>query len=257
MGQPGVQRPALHALLIHDLPMPHPAADVQYRLACHVRACRIGNQVILLDLLRNQYVGLAGAPLDPLVHAVAGWPPGTDDSRLAGSPAACEATIGRLLRRGWLAPGGDAPWPEPSLEPAQHSVEESDAGTSVAGLLPLWWSTAVTAWWLRRYSLFAIQDRILRLRGPDRLADASASIVMAQLVNRYRRLRPFGLTTHDRCLHESLTLLHLLSRNACFPRWVIGVRTQPFAAHAWVQSGSLVLSDLHENVRRYQPILVV
>ena len=74
---------------------------------------------------------------------------------------------------------------------------------------------------------------------------------------RYTRLRPFALTTYDRCLNDSLALIHFLATQGHFPRWVIGVRVQPFGAHSWVQSGDVVLNDLPENVRHYRPILVV
>ena len=73
----------------------------------------------------------------------------------------------------------------------------------------------------------------------------------------YMRLRPFFFTAHDKCLHDSLTLIRFLARRGMFPAWVIGVRTRPFAAHSWVQSASLVLNDVHEHVRTYTPILVV
>jgi hypothetical protein len=64
-------------------------------------------------------------------------------------------------------------------------------------------------------------------------------------------------TAHDRCLHDSLTLVRFLATKRLFPRWVIGVRTRPFAAHSWVQSGPTVLNDVHEHARDYRPILVV
>jgi hypothetical protein len=80
---------------------------------------------------------------------------------------------------------------------------------------------------------------------------------MRDAIATYDRLRPLVLTKHDRCVHDSLTLLGFLASEGLFPHWVIGVKTGPFGAHSWVQSGATVLNDLHENVRRYRPILVV
>ncbi len=80
---------------------------------------------------------------------------------------------------------------------------------------------------------------------------------MRAAVAAYLRLRPFALTSHDRCLNDSLTLVHFLASQGLFPQWVIGVRVRPFCAHSWVQSGGVVLNDLPERVRAYEPILVV
>lgn len=71
------------------------------------------------------------------------------------------------------------------------------------------------------------------------------------------KLRPLLFTAHDRCLHDSLALVNFLASESVSATWVIGVRTDPFAAHAWVQTGDLVLNDQHEHVRRFRPIVTV
>jgi hypothetical protein len=48
-----------------------------------------------------------------------------------------------------------------------------------------------------------------------------------------RTLRP--LPTDTRCLSTSLTLLTMMERRDIHPRLVIGVRAQPFDAHAWIE----------------------
>jgi hypothetical protein len=137
--------------------------------------------------------------------------------------------------------------------------DEDRAGASTGRhLLRLWHATVVTASWLKRRRLADIADRVEALRarhahGRARLAPESLRAEAA----RYARLRPFALTSHDRCLNDSLALIHFLATQGHFPRWVIGVRVQPFGAHSWVQSGDLVLNDSPENVRHYRPILVV
>jgi len=73
----------------------------------------------------------------------------------------------------------------------------------------------------------------------------------------YERLRPFVFTARDRCLYDSLALLGFLAKERHFPRWVVGVKTSPFGAHSWLQSGGTVVNDHHEYVRRFRPILVV
>ena len=46
-------------------------------------------------------------------------------------------------------------------------------------------------------------------------------------------LRP--LPTDVRCLFRSLTLLRIMERRSLHPTVIIGVRSQPFRAHAWVE----------------------
>ncbi|WP_431286735.1 lasso peptide biosynthesis B2 protein [Roseateles chitinivorans] len=73
----------------------------------------------------------------------------------------------------------------------------------------------------------------------------------------FDRLRPLAFSARDRCLHDSLSLVFFLLAQGLSARWVIGVKTNPFGAHSWVQSGRTVLNDQHEYVRAFRPILVV
>lgn len=61
----------------------------------------------------------------------------------------------------------------------------------------------------------------------------------------------------DRCLPRSLGFLRICFKRGYFPSLVIGVRTNPFTAHAWVQSGDLVLNDGIDQVRVFTPIMVL
>lgn len=61
----------------------------------------------------------------------------------------------------------------------------------------------------------------------------------------------------DRCLPRSLALAKLLARYGCRCQVVVGVKLHPFAAHCWVQSDHLVLSESVEEAARYTPILIL
>ena len=63
--------------------------------------------------------------------------------------------------------------------------------------------------------------------------------------------------TQDQCLRRSLALIDYLAGKGCFPSFVMGVRRQPFGAHAWVQHDDMVLNDLVDHVTEYAPILAV
>lgn len=243
--------------------MPATAAPPSpYRLANHMRACRVDEQVVLLDLQRNKYLGVGGVQLTALSRIIVDWPA----SRSTSAPEApssdagpfLEAMLGQRMLTGAGEPGGKQPTPD---EPLQTF----DANLALAGNSPRWLDMIglaraawVSAFWMKRRSLADIADHIHRLRSPGKVErNATSSAELHKAVSAYLRLRPFFYTAHDQCLRDSLALLLFLASKGAFPTWVIGVRTRPFAAHSWVQNGHVVLNDVHEHVREYTPILVV
>jgi hypothetical protein len=112
--------------------------------------------------------------------------------------------------------------------------------------------------WLRCRSLYSIADKVAALQGgcrPPHGIDREACLRSA--VGIFNHLRPLAFTSRNRCLFDSIALVLFLARNDLATHLVIGVTVRPFAAHAWVQDRCDVLSDLHENVRRFTPILIV
>lgn len=239
-------------------------SDSALRLAGHVRACRVGDQLIFLDLLRGKYVGIGGPHLAALSDALLGEPAGSDAAEHPDGAVVVERWIAPLRRLRLLSDTPAAalqretpPLPEPTAGVTPGSGDRN-VRAEWRQLVRLWRSTLVATTWLRRRSLADIAERVadLRLRHSGRRG-ANSTDEMSAAAAAYLHLRPFVLTTHDRCLDDSLTLIHFLATQGLFPRWVIGVRTHPFGAHSWVQSGEVILNDLPEHVRRYQPILVV
>ena len=244
----------------------HSTAASSHRLAVapHVRLCAIDEQVILLDLRMNRYVGLGGAALGRLASLVEGWPLQPLHDAADVGDTAIRALVEPLVARGWLIDdsghGSADILPSVRLPQAARTVDEdSDAPTTAAGAmrtLRLLKGAMSASWGLRRRSLLAnaqqVAERRLRMQNAD---DAQGHIV--NVVSAYLRLRPLLFTARDRCLHDSLTLVTFLAGERISAHWVIGVRISPFAAHSWVQHDDVVLNDQHERVRAYRPILVV
>jgi hypothetical protein len=232
------------------------------RLAEHVRACCADGQVILLDLQHNKYVGIGGVQLPALARAIEGWPVSPDDPGLAGEPADIAALTAPLLAQGLLTRATTVGPVTATLEEPMRSLNAADSVQYRAirwhHLSCFMRSTATASAWLRWRSLAAIAQIVAARRARLVTQDDPTSIEAThEVVGAYLRLRPFAFTAHDRCLHDSLTLVHFLTSERVLANWVIGVRTQPFGAHSWVQCGDTVLNDQHEHVRRYRPILVV
>ncbi len=236
----------------------------QARLAGHVRACRVGDQMIFLDLLRGKYIGVGGPQIPALSDMILGTAAADDLQMQTQDTALLGKTVRRLRQQQLLS---NEPVPEPMRRsPALDTpaatwavdVRDRPGPFEWCQLLRLWRSTFVASAWLRRRSLADIAERLVALRAcqPDRPHRASIDATRAT-VESYTRLRPFALSAHDRCLNDSLTLVHFLATQGLFARWVIGVRVDPFGAHAWAQVGDVVLNDYPERVRHFQPILIV
>lgn len=234
-------------------------------LAPHVRACVHDGQVILLDLRRSRYLGLTGTRFAALASVVSGWPnpDGTTQSAAPQSSVDVDALAAPLLRQGLLSckpsalpAHANAALPEPARSLNAEELVDSVL-VDTARVLRFFSCSASAALSLRLLSLQRIAHRIASHRAQEATPTMRpANHPLRVTVAAYLRLRPLMLTAQDRCLHDSLSLLNFLGAEGWRPNWVIGVTTQPFRAHAWVQAGDLVLSDLHENVRRYTPILV-
>jgi len=232
-----------------------------YRLADHVRACAHDGQVILLDLRRDKYLAIGGPALPALSGAIDDWPTPEDDAQSQSGGDKLGNWLRKLTAAQMLATAQSPRLPRATL---QDPIASLDAQSHAAG--PHGWrrplhiarSAAMVALWLKRLSLAEIERRVRRMHEPGRSSEHPAFVAqLHDAVASYCRLRPFLFTVHDRCLFDSLTLVCFLAMEGLPTRWVIGVRTRPFAAHSWVQSGHLVLNDVQEHVRRYTPILVV
>lgn len=230
------------------------------RLAGHVRACAMSDQVVLLDLRRSRYLAL-GLKQWEILSGTTGRPPvgrpgGREDrqgdiGRLAGS----------LLRQGILTS-------LPTHGAQDDAVQTPDSSLDVRGAMPysaiganrVWRFMAAATWAaaaLRLRSLRSIVDHVARRSSRLDHPEAGPQARLRDAVAAFEALRPLMFTARDKCLYDSVALACFMASEGLKTQWVIGVKTQPFAAHSWVQTGTVVLNDLHENVRSFKPILVV
>jgi hypothetical protein len=222
----------------------------------------VDDQVILLDLIHGRYHGVAGPPVDALAEFVQGWPTASQPAMAPRVNSLQPQSAGPLIERGLVIPGHGRPiaverLPEPAVA-IEGWGESSAQGFGVGKWLQLIGGASWSAFQLRTCTLERIARTVAFRRlvhaGPD--AQAVNPELLQSMVSAYRRARPIVMTSKDRCLLDSLALIQFLASERLFPHWVIGVKTRPFGAHAWVQLGALVLNDRLERVRRFTPILV-
>ncbi|MDP1691873.1 MAG: lasso peptide biosynthesis B2 protein [Burkholderiaceae bacterium] len=220
--------------------------ESQLRLADHIRACAVGEQVVLLDLNRSRYFGLGSGPSKVILQA-----------KETLGVAEDAPLVEPLIRRGLLT---NAPRTQQGTSSELPHPEQTFSDTSGVGIRPLdiyrfAFAIAVAKMWLQWRSFHAISRSVQSLQRRCPVPDSDAAVNRA--VTQFNRLRPLAFTSQERCLFDSLALVVFLTRQGLPVRWVVGVSTRPFRAHSWVQRRYEVLNDVHEYVRRFTPILVV
>lgn len=215
-----------------------------WTLLPHLTACIAGDGVMLLDLRRDRYFrvppALAGETRDWLM-AGNGRPPAAvlellRRHAIAGSE---DASLIQLSREDVAIP---ASLPEPLEREARPRL--STLGVAI-GVASSW--TALKVW-----PLSSVIDAVRNSRVSDPGLEEALSGQTLATYHRARRLVPI----HKNCLLDSLALDRWLGKAGPPRRIVIGVTTEPFLAHCWLQTDTLLLNDNYDHVRRYTPILV-
>jgi transglutaminase superfamily protein len=227
------------------------------------------SSTIVLDLKRNRYFGIGQKETQALSTLALNW----DDAHVqsaGGEALAVEAAIpmaAALVEAGLLS--RDAP-NDPVCRTGRIDLHGmlTSVGYELGGSAAMRWRHVVSfvrsLLWTRRAlrsrTLYCVvreltERKAAAQRTLDRGSfDAQRAI---ELVGIFRRLRPHAFTARDRCLFHALALVKFLSDFDVFPTWVIGVRIKPWAAHSWVQEGTLLLDANPEQVCDFAPILAV
>lgn len=255
---------------------------LRFSLANHVRACACDKSVVLLDLRANRYLGIDERASQSLANSVVDWP-NLDASSIsqARAPDALldTGTSGDLLHTLWTqgllvaAPEREADKQTDTttrsslrldFEEATGTIDLDGLDTANGNLarrtrqtLRFTASVATAACWLHYRSLQRIACALAARRSRGLSPQSESLESMKPAMEMFERLRPLVFTSRSQCLLDSLALMRFLSLDGLMPRWVVGVRLAPFAAHSWVQCGPVVLNDQHEFVRQFRPILVV
>ena len=204
-------------------------------LAEGIHAVRVGDDLILLDLAADDYLCL----------------PECGDLRIEGRRAL--GSIDDLLRLAaeellhpTSAPEDRSPPPAlPSARlPPAPPIRPTLRDLVTFGVI---WVEAVR----RRPTLLDLSRRYARRRG--RRSDPEA---LAARVEVFRQLLPLAPWT-GACLLQAELLLRFVNAADLDADWVFGVRTFPFLAHCWLQSGDQCVSEAPETLTVYRPILVI
>lgn len=257
-----------------------PVGPRAYWISSHVHVRNTQYGCVLLDLRRDKYLGLGKNETSLLAATVNEWPtppweccpdecvvdPGARDRTLCesllddGLLTAIPPAIARDrraqemdLRVDWVSIGDELDLPS--------TLTFRDIAKFLLAYAGAWTS-------LRFCRLERTVERVRMSRNRTRVGSAAlgcpvegdepgAIFRMARAVDVFRRMRTFVFAAEGRCLLHALTLTKFLGSYGLHPHWVIGISTQPWGAHSWVQWRRFLLDTTPEKMGRFLPILVV
>lgn len=234
-----------------------------YFLNRDVYYCETDRGAVFLNLESGKYFGLNLASLQQVRLSVHGWTgsPTADGGDTGTQQGSC-ALIQSMIDRGLITPSRhqgripskvcvqtrEAVHCGGVRHSATRSIRLSDVGHFIASYVLIVVS-------LRLFGLTHLIRRLESKKCPRSTTLCTEDV--KDVVNAFHTIRPWVYTAKSACLIDSLTLSEFLMHYQIAPTFVIGVKTKPFAAHAWVQVGDHVLNDSVDYVRGYTPLLAV
>ena len=214
-----------------------------WRCAPTIFAAQCGQDVVMLDLSRNDYLVVAGAgkwtDMDPLTGSL-----DIDDDGLAAQLSNCGLIF---------AASKPATVQRRTAPQAREDIFAAESQRPGLGdMLAFAWVMVemIPLYWLRSFArLVHLQERPKgEVRQPSEALVRSALVFERMLV-----WAPF----QGKCLFRAAMLRRFLHRRGLRADWVFGARTWPFSAHCWLQVGEVVINDRVDHVAGFAPVMVV
>lgn len=225
--------------------MTAPGSDLSScRIAAGVGVARIGDKAVVLDVRHDRYTMWSGSCASALLDLRRGNPcPLSQDD--------CHT----LERHGLLTKGEQdaGPWLTATdiRTPTASAVEGPEAGRlRPLHLVASTWNCIRARMDLRSAPLHEV---LIDLPAASRGRTTRDLVTHARAFDRARRWVP----VRPRCLPDALAYARVARREGFAVDLVFGVKLHPFEAHCWVQSGSLVLTDPLDKVRRFEVVLAL
>lgn len=231
----------------------------RFSLAAHAYVCVDGEYVVFLDLKADRYWALEASQTSGLGEWIDGWPVTGAVGAGKVSPEQTSAVLEVLRGRGLLAEGtlpGKNATPVVATPPTSELRSEM-AAVPRGGMSGVFTASVCAKLSLRLQPLHRVVGRCMRRKALQARSAQALDVERARsLTETFFRCRVFLFSSQDECLHDSLSLLEFLAAHDIHADWVFGVQARPFAAHCWVQHGSIVFNDTLEHVRGYTPIMI-
>lgn len=217
------------------------------QLQPHVSYGLVGSRAVFLDLRRDRYLALDRQTEDAF-HTVR-----TADEPVLAPGAARDALLATGLFREGSLRGRMAPVDVP--RPSGSLLDETD--TPAAGLARSLRAWACVSRARKRLAASALCDIASALREDRYAAPAQGEPCAAEDAARAFLVARARCPIERNCLLDCLALLDWLGDEAGHARLVFGVRLNPFGAHCWLQTERKLLTDAHDTIGEFAPVLSV
>lgn len=222
-----------------------------YRLREDLYFCISGGRAIFLDAAADRYFALPVRADDAFQRLFLQTGPMRSSER---------AALSLIEDRGYLKEDlAGTEMPSPCLCEIEISDSRSrgETQTSFQLVLLAFFYQLVASGLLRTRSFLSVTNMLRRVedRYSDRWRRSPAEIISA-VAGAFHKTR-FLLKTRDQCLTRSIAFALCCYRLGVRPSVVLGVRTNPFAAHCWVQLEGQVVYDDVGQAERFTPIMVI
>ena len=223
--------------------------------------CLVDDGAIFLDLSANAYCGIDTAAKKSLTRCLVGL--ATEGYNGLDLSSELPKEVEALMQRGLLTSSQTLGRPFSAV-----NVSMAQGLPFGVGRLPItdigitrfviFASVVARASILIRLGrLSALITRLVALKARIPRSSATDWQSAVTLVHSVRRLSALFYSAKSSCLLDSLVLTEMLIRAGHRPTLVVGVRTKPFLAHAWVLMGECVLNDSLEHARTLTPIAAI
>jgi len=219
-----------------------------YRLRENLFWCSCGERVVLLDLAADRYFCLPPVATPAFRRLSEGLEAGEDEL----------PSLRGLIERGLIVEGAakraspqDVALPEPVGDILMASARPPLRAAVRAASFEAW-----AAWQLRRRPLLSVAKRMEEKGRQAAHRPASNQEGLREIVLGFERTT-LVFARSGRCLARAVAAHAVCCAKGIRPRVVLGVRMDPFRAHAWVQLEDRVLVGEFEQVRLFTRIAVL
>jgi hypothetical protein len=234
-----------------------------------VYVCHLQDGSVILDLLRNKYLGVGKRERRLLTRVVQGWPqlPVAEREKAAEVIDTDEAlrVAGELKSVGILNRETNEALRVDSLcvsvEGDIYSLaDEVDLpiGATATDMVDFVAAYVRARMGLRRRDFYrTVMEVQAAKRAVQATRDSPTLAELGKAIGVFRSIRPFVFEAKGQCLLHALSLMRFLLRRGLPTNWVFAVRTNPWGAHTWIQYENLILDSNPERVCEFTPILAI
>jgi len=214
--------------------------------------CEMDGRLFFLDIQNDQYFQLSRAlELNLLSYLEAPDNPAVD--------------ISGLIKHNLISLTTTLPYSSSAMGitlPSESAIEMPCPGKRVPfdAALDVFVMVATMRWQLKvrrlKQVLQALSDYRNERTSPPVHDQAELRQRLSEAATAFNLVRPY-VPIEMCCLIDSLSMVRFLAKRGLHAHLIMGVASDPFSAHAWVQHGSLVLNETVGKAQTHIPIRVI